>query len=182
MEPRAERVEDVMTTGVVTVGRTDTLGEFLELIDRENISGAPVVAENGRVVGVISLRDVLRALRPRAERKLSVPPSNPGAAPPARGGEGRPSFYLADPDAVAGRGGVGDRPGALSDRKAGAFIVGDVMTPAVFSLRLEATLAEAARFLAEAEIHRALVFRDERLVGLVTTFDILRALAGSTDR
>lgn len=55
--------------------------------------------------------------------------------------------------------------------------VRDIMTPATFTVRPDATLAELARFLVRGEIHRALVLEGERLVGIVTAFDIVRAIA-----
>ena len=56
--------------------------------------------------------------------------------------------------------------------------VRDVMTPATFSVRPEATLPELARFMLHAGIHRALVLEGEALTGIVTTFDVLRAVSG----
>lgn len=52
------RVQDVMTTDVVSVSPTASLKEAAELLVRNGISGLPVV-EDGRVVGVFSERDVL---------------------------------------------------------------------------------------------------------------------------
>ena len=52
------------------------------------------------------------------------------------------------------------------------------MMPATFSVRPEATAAELARFLLRAGVHRALVFEGSKLVGIVTTMDVLRAVAG----
>ena len=52
------RVQDVMTTEVVSVPPTASVREAAELLVRHGISGLPVV-ENGRVVGVFSERDLL---------------------------------------------------------------------------------------------------------------------------
>lgn len=171
------RVADVMRTDLVTVGPETSLRDFLDLAEREGISGMPVVDGSGRTLGVVSLTDVVRAVQEEVELELApggAVERDPSAGDP--GTSGAPAFFRAG-SAVDARRCLGVRPGALSQQTTGAYTVGDIMTPAVFSLRPDTSLAEAARFLADAEIHRALVFREDRLAGLVTTFDILEALA-----
>lgn len=165
MARQATRVEDVMLTDVITVAPGTPLEEFLEIAGREGISGAPVVDESGRSAGVVSLHDVVRELRSETARALSDTEAPPGGDPAAAG------------DGDAARRSVRERPGALSGGSGKPRTVGDVMTASVFSLRPETGVAEAARILADAEIHRAPVLRDGRVVGLVTTFHLLRALA-----
>ena len=53
------RVAEVMTTEVLTVTPETTLKEVATLLGARGISGAPVVDEHGRVVGVVSEADVL---------------------------------------------------------------------------------------------------------------------------
>ena len=53
--------EDLMQTQVVTVGTNDPIASVFRLFTDEEISGAPVVDEYGRVVGVVSIRDLLRS-------------------------------------------------------------------------------------------------------------------------
>lgn len=57
--------------------------------------------------------------------------------------------------------------------------VREIMMPATFSVRPASTLEEAARFLLQADIHRALVFDEGRLVGVITATDMLRELLES---
>ncbi len=56
--------------------------------------------------------------------------------------------------------------------------VRDVMMPARFSIRSSATIPELAEFLLRAGISRALVREGGRVVGIVSTTDVLRAVAG----
>ena len=51
------------------------------------------------------------------------------------------------------------------------------MTSVTFSVRPDSTLPELASFLLKGKIHRALVFDHRHLVGLVTTLDLVRAIA-----
>ena len=60
------RVHSAMTADVVTVRPEVTLREVAKLLTERRISGAPVVDEGGRVVGVVSEADLLRSSeRPR---------------------------------------------------------------------------------------------------------------------
>lgn len=162
-------VEDVMIADPTTVSPETGLPEFLDLAVREGISGAPVVDEAGRVVGVVSLHDVIRAIGPDAEHALT------GAVPTAERSD------ASAPDRGPARRRLGDRPGGAAGSPGAPRTVADLMTGSVFSVRPETGVAEAARILADAEIHRAPVIREGRLLGLVTTFDLLRALPAGTE-
>lgn len=169
MAPDPTRVvEGVMIDDPVAVTPDTALSEFLAIAVREGISGAPVIDEADRVVGIVSLHDVVREIGPDVERALEEPPSGVRASE-GRAGAGEP------------RGRLGDRPGGAAGSPDVPRTVAHVMTASVFSVRPETSLAEAARCLADAQIHRAPVVRDGRLAGLVTTFDLLRALSGETE-
>jgi CBS domain-containing protein len=53
------------------------------------------------------------------------------------------------------------------------------MTPATFTVHASTSLVELARFLARGRIHRSLVVDGDRLVGIVTAFDVVRAVAAA---
>ena len=54
--------------------------------------------------------------------------------------------------------------------------VSDIMTPAAFTVGSEERVRDVAKFLLQGRIHRALVVEDEKLKGIVTAFDLLKAL------
>ena len=56
--------------------------------------------------------------------------------------------------------------------------VRDVMTPAVHQVPATALVADAARIMVEHHIHRLIVTRDKEPVGIITSIDLLRVLAG----
>ena len=56
---------EVMTHSFLTVGPEDTLGEVAERM-AEADTGSAVVVEYGRLVGIVTSRDVLRAIAARA--------------------------------------------------------------------------------------------------------------------
>lgn len=57
---RAGKVRDVMTPDVVYVDENASFKEIADKLVEHEVSGLPVVAEDGRVVGVISEGDLLR--------------------------------------------------------------------------------------------------------------------------
>lgn len=57
------------------------------------------------------------------------------------------------------------------------FQVEDIMTPVVVTATPNMSIPELARSMAESHIHRALVTENGKLLGIVTTFDIMRATA-----
>lgn len=181
-EPRAPRtVADVMQTEVVTASADLPLQVFVRLLADEAISGTPVVDGEGQVVGVASYADVVRAARSQTEAALGDGAGGEGerapCAPPAADEGERASPYFRAPSRGPDLVEVlhhEELPGDLR-----ACTVGDVMTPALFWVRPGASLAEAAALMAEGHVHRALVFEEGALVGLVTAFDLLAALSRS---
>ncbi|MFC1859317.1 CBS domain-containing protein [Thermodesulfobacteriota bacterium] len=55
------KVEEIMTKDPVTVPMTYTLQDALLLIQKKHVGAFPVVDENNRLKGIISVRDLLRA-------------------------------------------------------------------------------------------------------------------------
>jgi CBS domain-containing protein len=55
--------------------------------------------------------------------------------------------------------------------------VRDLMTPKAVTIRPEATIKEAAQLLLYADVHRLFVVDGDRLVGVISTTDIVRVVA-----
>jgi CBS domain-containing protein len=67
MKPRHLTVSDLMTTAVVTVRSNETVGNAHADMQMGMFRHLPVLDERGRLVGILSDRDILRALaRPKA--------------------------------------------------------------------------------------------------------------------
>jgi CBS domain-containing protein len=70
---RAVKAGDLMTRDVAYVSPGTPLPEVIELMGRRRVSGVPVVADDGRVVGVVSDKDVLASLGvPEAETFMGL--------------------------------------------------------------------------------------------------------------
>lgn len=57
-------------------------------------------------------------------------------------------------------------------------LVQEVMTPRPQTINPEATIRDAAQRMLYLEVHRLFVEQDGRLIGVVSTTDLVRALAG----
>ena len=113
----------------MTVSPETSLRDIHRMFLEEEIHGAPVVDDDGRVCGVISSLDLLR----------------PGAD---------------DIDS-----GEPERLTAM-----------DVMTRELVSVSPNLPIADVAQTMREHHVHRVLVIEDRELLGVLTTFDLLRAL------
>src|SRR5947208_475612 len=60
-------VSSVMTSDVVTVGRTDAISTAVELLLRHRYTALPVVEPDGRLIGLMSEADALGSGRPRGD-------------------------------------------------------------------------------------------------------------------
>jgi CBS domain-containing protein len=60
----AMRVHEVMSTGIVTARKTDTVRSVVIKMMNRNCGAIPVVEGDGRLVGMVTLRDVLLPLYP----------------------------------------------------------------------------------------------------------------------
>jgi len=66
--PHATMAEDLMTSPAITIGPDATIGAAARLLNAHHVRSLPVVDPAGRLVGIVSRRDLLRVfLRPDAE-------------------------------------------------------------------------------------------------------------------
>ncbi|HYC36930.1 MAG TPA: CBS domain-containing protein [Usitatibacter sp.] len=141
----------IMTRPVITIGPDTRVAEIAELLLHHRISGLPVL-EGGRVVGIVSEGDLLRRHEIGSERR-------------------RPGGWLWQ--AVLG-GGLSD---ASEYVKSHAVRAADLMTTAIVSVTEDTPLSRIAALFEKRRIRRLPVLRGERLVGLVTRANLVRALA-----
>lgn len=177
------KLHDVMTVDLLTIEPEATLREAAEMFAAEHVSGLPVVA-GSEVVGVISVSDLMRfdADRPSspARRDLDEPPWAPGEEiwPASGEDEAAATYYTEIRDDVATE--LSGRFGQLQDPAwddLGERRVGDIMTRDLLTLSPEVEVREAARRMLLAEVHRVLVVREDRLLGVVSTTDMMKAVA-----
>lgn len=178
-------LHDIMTVDVVTVAPEDTLREVAELLSTEHISGAPV-ADGDDVVGVISATDIVEfdasteggAGAPGGERQLAFD-DQPGAELWEEGEE-PPAAYFARLWEQQDR--LDAELGAPARRETDAepldrYVAADVMTRTLCAMSPDTPVRDAAGYMLRAGIHRLLVIDDDRLVGVATTTDLMKAVS-----
>ncbi len=172
-------VRDIMQVPVVTVTPETTVRQLSRILADEEISGAPVVEIGGRLLGVVSATDVVRLAADDAEVHVASAASldDPTLIPDPDGPEDvepDPYGFFLPEDSPFTREGFIEQ---FAETELDAVLVRDIMTPVTFSVRPDATLRELADFLVRGRIHRAVVVDGERLEGIVTSGDVLRAVS-----
>jgi CBS domain-containing protein len=147
-------VERLMATRIEMVADTIPIAFAARLLLEHKISGVPVTTELGELVGVLSWHDVMRALGESGPRTVGVD-----------GG----AFYR--DQAVI----VGD----IAPLESARGVVRDFMSTRIVAVSVDATVGDAARLMAQADVHRVLVVdANDNLAGLITTLDVVRHVAG----
>jgi CBS domain-containing protein len=145
----ARRACDLMSRDLVLVPREMSLPGAAHLLAQARVSGAPVVDEDGRCIGVLSNTDFVRF----ADKTRSAPAPEPTAD----------VFQPWDIVRV-------DQPHGVR--------VSDCMTRDPVVVTSQATIQELARMMIDARIHRVVVVdSDQRPIGIVSSTDILAAVA-----
>jgi CBS-domain-containing membrane protein len=190
--------EDVMSRDIVAIPQVAPLRDAAALLRRARVTGAPVVDEQGRCVGVLSAVDFLRCL----EADGPGPATRPVRACPYQT-EGRllsgeealictlawgscpwqeprlmPGGRYADVCLRLTGAACGRRQAELPSDAVTRYMTADVVTAGP-----QAPLPELARRMVDAHIHRLIVVDEQgRPVGIVSSADVLAALARERTR
>jgi CBS domain-containing protein len=151
-------VRDLMVSDVVTFAPDQNVQDAMRVLVGRSIGGAPVVDDDGRVVGVLSMADLIVE-----EARLHFPTIV--------------NFF-----------GVNvalpwhDRELDESVSKALGEYVHEVMTDKPATIASDATIEDVATLMHDKQVSRVPVVDDEgRLAGLITRSDILRAVVRGLD-
>lgn len=141
-------VRDIMTTPVIGVEPTASIGDAARLMLAHRISGLPVITRDGGLAGVVSEGDFMR----RSELDT----------------EQRRSWWLAF---LAGPGGLAEDYVRAHGRK-----VQEIMATELATIAPEATLEAAVELMTRRGVKRLPVIEDGKVVGIVTRSDLLRGV------
>lgn len=147
---------NIMTSPAITARRWQTVRELIELLHGAHITGAPVVDEDDHLVGVISLTDLA-----------------------ALSGESREAVRAGDSDFHTSP--AMDRMSSVHEllRPSEETLddpIGELMSPGAITAPEDATLGQLADQMITHRIHRVVVVRGDRAVGVVSVADILCGL------
>lgn len=144
--------QNIMTSEVITVKENATVRELAALLLTNNISGAPVVDDSGKVIGVVTESDLIFQ-----NKKVHLPTA----------------FAILDAFVFL------ERPEKmeLELKKIAGSKVGDICSRKLISVGPETELEELATLMAEKKIHTLPVMSEGRLVGVIGKSDIIRTIA-----
>lgn len=134
--PETLRVRDCMTRRPTTIQADALVAGAADLMRSRRIRHLPVVDSDGRLIGIVTDRDLRQVIFDASIRERLGPAAD-----------------------------------ALRTLR-----VRDVMTWGVVSVRAGAELREAARIMGERKIGALPVVENDRVVGIITESDVLRAL------
>lgn len=141
------QVKQIMKTNIIKIKKGTNLKETAKILSDNQISGAPVVDEKDRLIGIISEKDIFRALYPDYEE-----------------------FYL-DTGLRVDFEKIEDRVLEVSKLK-----VEDIMIKDIISVTPDTSLVKIGAIMLARNIHRVLVLDENKPVGIVSRRDVYKAI------
>lgn len=145
---------DIMTRNPVSVGPRASLAEIAALLAERGISGVPVCAEDGTLLGMVGEGDLIKPFRASAQVRHDW-----WADALARGESLSREFM----DYVT------------RDGRSAA----DIMVPHVITAAEDASLSQIAELMTRHGVRRVPILRGMKVVGIVSRSDLVAALARS---
>lgn len=138
------KAKDIMATDIIVLGEKDSLHKSSRILSDHHTSGAPVVDDIGRIVGIISEHDIVSYISTFEDDELEFDNSSdlPHLA----------HMYI----------------------QASAKPVEDIMTKEVITAGPDTTIEDLARLMTQNNINRVPIVVKGELLGIVSRIDILR--------
>ena len=148
------RARDAMQAHVLSVPPDMPIPELVDYLISHRVSGLPVI-EKGKIVGIVSRSDLVRAVS--LERSLA-------------GIVEQEELEAGEPPPPPGR--RTSAVEALQNRNVRTIMVSDPI-----SVTPDTPIAEVAKLMVARHMHRVLVTEGTRLLGLISSLDLVRLLA-----
>lgn len=140
-------VREIMKTDIVTIPKGTSYREVAKILLSKRVSGAPVVDERGNIVGVVSEKDLFKAIYPTYNDFYAAP-------------ENFVNFDQLEKDTSH-----------ASERK-----VEDFMSPRLITTTPQTPILKVGAIMVATGIHRVPVLEKGQLVGMVSRGDVYRAI------
>jgi CBS domain-containing protein len=154
---RTLTAKDIMTADVLEVRADWSLSRLAEFLFENSISGAPVISEDGILTGVVTSADLIA--------NDTVPENDPESYGPHE-------YYLHSLEHRYAKVEIA----SLSIHGEPLTTVGDIMTPTIFKVSEDTTVQEIADTMIKNRIHRIFVTRKEKMVGIISSADMLNVI------
>jgi CBS-domain-containing membrane protein len=146
---------EIMTPSVKAVPQSWTMDRFTRFLTDNEITGSPVSDENGKIIGIATLKDV-------AEFRWS---------------SSRPKHSEAQLTEEDQREARRLRMFIFEEMSKLPAEVHDIMTPIVISVSESTPVRDIANLMMEEHMHRIFVTQDGEVTGIITTYDMLRLIS-----
>lgn len=147
------RAEQIMTTDVTTVHADTSVEEVARLLTTRRVGSVPVVDDDHCVVGIVNDEELFTSEKGIPFSAVRVPVLFEKWARPDRVEE----IYA----------------------NARRNTAKDVMSYEYVCVEVNASVGHITQLMVEQNLHRVLVTRNRRLVGIITRLDLIRMLANS---
>lgn len=142
------KVKDIMVKNVTTLSPNMFVKDAAKRLSELEISGLPVVDENGKLVGMFTEKDILKAILPSYIEKVGK--------------------FVYEDDTK----GIKKKLETLSNTK-----IREIMRKEVVTINEDTSCSEAARIMLTQKVRRIPVIdKENRVLGIVARCDILRVL------
>lgn len=147
---------DIMSTNVLTVNKDTTIEEIAHLLADNNISGVPVLDSSGKVIGMVTEKDLLyKDVEPRFPAMVEI-----------LGG----LIFL-----------QGAKQYNEELRKLVATKAEDIMSQNVITIDEDEPVERVARLMVEKDINRVPVLKNGKLSGIISRADVVKYIAKMMD-
>ncbi|HMK44701.1 MAG TPA: CBS domain-containing protein [Dissulfurispiraceae bacterium] len=145
------KARDIMTTDVITVKPTTTVGDLARLLIEHRVSGAPVLTDSGELYGIVTENDLVSQ-----NKRLHIPTV----------------LRLFDAYIMLGN------PGGVEKelKKMTGTTVADICTKDIVTITPETSIDEIATIMADRKIHLIPVISGGKLAGIIGKIDLIRAM------
>ncbi len=150
-------VESIMTRNILPAYADWSVKDLAEFLVANGISGAPVVDDEEKLLGVVSVTDVARhaSISNEESEVREIHDVYTDALD-----------FSFDDDLVS----------EFQEDAENLSTVRDIMTPMVHDINARASILEASRDMVRNRIHRLFVSDSNKIIGVVSALDILAAL------
>jgi CBS domain-containing protein len=145
------KVADIMIREVITIHEDASIEELCDLLQEKNIKGVPVVDNKGRLMGIVSMDDIVYGRMGHMEEETAVSTKEKCVAK------------------------IKERSSKATSKT--PIKVSDIMTsPPIFADE-ESDCIDICNTMWKFRIHRIPVVRDEVVTGMISALDFCKAIA-----
>lgn len=149
--------KDIMTREIMEARADWSLQRLTEFFVENSISGAPVINENGKLIGVVSSTHLI------SNNALSeIDPQSHGPH----------EYYLQSLERQYAQVEIS----SFTIAGEPLTTVGDIMTPVIYKISENTPVQKIADTMIKNRIHRIFVTREEKVVGIISSADMLSVI------